>query len=299
MYWLPPVLFWKIKLWGIRELVWFGDQGIGDDLLCTAVLREMHKRGRTEVAMMTNWPDLFKNLPYPVRTVPFEFGAIQCIERTGISCQRPSYAEEISADPQRLRFFEGHFIEAMCRSVGIEGPVDLHPTVFLTEEEKERQRRFGGHIVVQTSRSNPRFSSSNKEWIPESWARLAPMINTLGKVVQVGSVGDPDFPEAEDMRGKTTLRELAAILAQGRIFIGLEGFLMHLARAVGTPAVILYGGFISPAKSGYPQNINLFTQLPCSPCGYTNFCEYQKECMKKIQPESVKEAVIKILKNKY
>ena len=63
VYWLPKDLFWKLRLLGIRELIWFGDRGIGDDLLCSAVLREMHKRGRTEVAMMTNWPALFENLP--------------------------------------------------------------------------------------------------------------------------------------------------------------------------------------------------------------------------------------------
>jgi hypothetical protein len=295
VYWLPKDLFWKLRLLGIRELIWFGDRGIGDDLLCSAVLREMHKRGRTEVAMMTNWPALFENLPYPKLTVPFEFGAIHCIERAGIACRRPSYGEEISADPQRFRFCEGHILEAMCRSVGIEGPVDLYPTVLLTGEEKERQRRFGDHIVIQTSRSNPRFPIRNKEWMPESWGRLAPMIKRLGKVVQVGSSGDPDFPGAEDMRGRTSLRELAAILAQGRIFIGLEGFLMHLARAVGTPAVILYGGFISPAQSGYPENINLFTQLPCSPCGYPNYCEYERECMRKITPETVADAAVRLL----
>lgn len=84
-------------------------------------------------------------------------------------------------------------------------------------------------------------------------------------------------------------------MANVRVFVGLEGFLMHLAKAVGVPSVIIYGGWISPHRSGYDNNINLFTSLPCSPCGFTNHCDYDRECMKQITPETVAKAVQEVL----
>lgn len=294
-YWAPQVLHWKLKLWGIRELIWFGDRGIGDDLLCTAVLREMYKRGRSDVAMMSNWPELFENLPYPKKVIPFEYGAIHCIEKAGIRTLKPVYGEEVSKEPQKFFFRDLPFIQSMCESVGVEGSVENRPEIRLTEKEKNRYGEFHGSIVVQTSRKNPRYKIANKEWVPENWKRLGDQLARMGRMVQVGSADDPEIVGAADLRGKTTIRELASLMANARVFVGLEGFLMHLARAVDLPSVIIYGGWIAPRQSGYENNINLFTALPCSPCGFTNHCDYDRECMKKITPEKVVEATQAIL----
>ena len=95
------------------------------------------------------------------------------------------------------------------------------------------------------------------------------------------------------MRGKTTIREAASLLKNAELFLGLEGFLMHLAAAVRTRAVIIYGGWISPETSGYSENENLFTKLDCSPCGYTSFCAWNKNCMNQISADYVASCVIK------
>ena len=52
----------------------------------------------------------------------------------------------------------------------------------------------------------------------------------------------PPLKGALDLRGKTGLREAAAILSNSLVFIGQVGFLMHLARAVDCRSVIVYGG---------------------------------------------------------
>lgn len=295
-YWLPQVASWKFRLRGIQELVWFGDRGIGDDLLCTAVLREMYRRGRRNVAMMSNWPELFENLPYPKKVIPFEYGAIHCIQKAGIRTLKPVYGQEVSKEPQRFVFSDRPLIQTMCESVGVEGLVENRPEICLTARERDLYREFQGSIVVQTSRRNPRFQIANKEWIPGHWEKLGSRLAGMGRLVQVGSAEDPEIAGATDLRGKTTLRQLASLLANARVFVGLEGFLMHLARAVGVPSVIIYGGWISPHQSGYIENTNLFTALPCSPCGFTNHCEYDRECMRKITPERVAEATEEILK---
>ena len=55
--------------------------------------------------------------------------------------------------------------------------------------------------------------------------------------------------------------------------------------------VILFGGYTHPSASGYPENRNLFTALPCSPCGQPVHCDRGRACMRQISPEAVAAAV--------
>ena len=89
------------------------------------------------------------------------------------------------------------------------------------------------------------------------------------------------------MRGKTSLRESAAILANSLIFIGLVGFLMHLARAVDCRSVIVFGGRERPWQVGYVANCNLTGDNPCSPCWLRNRCDYEGACMDMIDAGEV------------
>ena len=295
LYWFPKDVLWQWRLRGIEELVCFGACGIGDDLLCTAVLREMHQRGRTRVAMMSNWPDLFANLPYPAKVIPYDLGALHCIARAGITVHQVSYGCAVRQSPLRMEFEQGHFIEAMCRSVGISGPVAINPEVSLRSEELAKWGRLRGCVAVQTSRANPRHAMPNKEWRAENWSTLARELKGVAHFVQVGGPDDPVFPGATDLRGKTSLRDLMGVFANARLFVGLEGFLMHLAKAVRTKSVIIYGGYIHPSSSGYANNINIFTELPCSPCGLPSHCDFDRKCMTMITPSHVASRVRKAL----
>ena len=42
---------------------------------------------------------------------------------------------------------------------------------------------------------------------------------------------------------------------------------MHIAAAVGTPAVVIFGGYIDPVATGYPGNIHLYSPVECAPAG--------------------------------
>jgi len=201
--WVPRVLFWRLRLWDIKELIWFGNKGIGDDLLCTAVLREMYKRGRRDVAMMSNYPELFKNLPYPKKIIPFKYGALRYLSLMGIRTLKPAYMQEVSTQPQKFIFRNRPLIQAMCESVGLEGPVELCPEFRLTEIERNKYQNFRGGIAVQTSRQNPKYPLANKEWVQKNWGQLGNLLAGMGNLVQVGSVEDPELPGAMDLKGKT------------------------------------------------------------------------------------------------
>ena len=78
-------------------------------------------------------------------------------------------------------------------------------------------------------------------------------------------------------------------------FVGLVGFLMHLARAVDCPAVIVYGGREHPDQSGYGANRNLFSRVPCAPCWRWNSCDYNRRCMDEITAKQVATATCALL----
>ena len=135
-----------------------------------------------------------------------------------------------------------------------------------------------------------RLPMLNKEWGAASFQQIVDALGHEVHFVQVGAPADPTLRGAVDARGRPR-RETAAILAASSCFVGLVGFLMHLARAVDTRAVIVYGGREAPWQTGYAGNENLTTGVPCSPCWLWNRCAYDRECLTAIAPEVVAAAV--------
>jgi ADP-heptose:LPS heptosyltransferase len=94
-----------------------------------------------------------------------------------------------------------------------------------------------------------------------------------------------------DLRGRTTLPELIAAIAAADLLIAPETGSMHIAAAVGTPAVVIYGGYIDPVATGYPGHINLYSPVECAPCWLRTPCPYAKKCLHQITPDQVEAAV--------
>jgi len=293
----PSALFRRLKLlpglagrfarWGLpRRALLFGPLSLGDDLLCTAVLREARQRG-LPFAMFTARPELFAGNADPLRLLPIDDNYVAALRRLGIRVVQPYY---LTADPQRPDrdvLPPHHIIVEMCRLAGLRGAVALRPYFFVTDEERARGARHPRQIALHSSGMSAAIPYANKEWGAERFAAVARLLSPEFKLVQIGSANDPALPVDTDLRGKTTLRETAAILAASAAFVGLEGFLAHLARAVECPAAIVFGGRAKPEIFGYAANRNFYTAVPCAPCGLRNTCEYALECMQRISPAEV------------
>ena len=135
----------------------------------------------------------------------------------------------------------------------------------------------------------------NKQW---DHARFQDVVDTLSdkfKFVQLGAPTDPPLENVKDLRGVTTVRQSAAILHNARFYVGGVGFLMHLARAVDCPSVIVYGGREAPWQSGYVCNVNVYSALPCAPCWLRNTCDFDRKCMTKITVEQIVQAAWDVL----
>lgn len=285
----------NVARWGLpaRSLL-FGPLSLGDDLLCTAVLREARQRGQP-FAMMTARPELFLGNSDPERLIPVDDDFAAGLRRLGKQVVKPYYVGTHRTDPARDVLPTRHIIAEMCAQAGLTGEVALRPYLHLTEEERAAGRRFPRQVAIHSTGLGAAIPYPAKEWGPSRFADVARQLAPEVKLIQLGAAGDPPIPVDLDLRGKTRLREAAAVLAASEVFIGLEGFLAHLARAVDCPSAIVMGGRAPMGIFSYVANRNFVTTPECSPCARRTDCPYDIKCMTAIAPDAVAIAVRTLL----
>ena len=165
------------------------------------------------------------------------------------------------------------------------------------------------HDALEAARIRPGFAALcpgsafalSKRWPPERYAALADALASRGLPPAV-LVGPGETELAARVAAEARSRppalgadldpvELAASLSLARIAITNDSGPMHLAGAVGTPVVALFGA-TDPGRtgpSGSPSRV-LDRYVFCSPCFKTD-CPYGHECMKEIGVEDVVRAV--------
>jgi len=133
----------------------------------------------------------------------------------------------------------------------------------------------------------------SRRWFPEETAAvLRALRERYGtSAVLLGTPADAPFAlatlratdgGARDLTGRTTLRELLAILARAQLAFGPDSGALHLAAAVGTPVVSLWGA-TSPARS-VPfgsETLAVMGAAPCAPC-FLHDCPIGRVCMQAI-----------------
>jgi len=97
--------------------------------------------------------------------------------------------------------------------------------------------------------------------------------------------------------GKTSLRDLACIYRLSSLLITTDSGPMHIAAAMGTPVIALFGP-TSPSRTGpYGEgHVVIRKEMACSPC-FLKTCETCR-CMKDISVEDVFEAAKEMLDKK-
>src|SRR5205807_4147745 len=125
---------------------------------------------------------------------------------------------------------------------------------------------------------NPSARWDTKRWPSESFATVGDRLQQDGaaRVVLIGGrderhVGKQVMRAMRtapiDLMGQTTLKELIAVLRRARLLITNDSGPMHLAAAVGTPVIALFGP-TDPARTG-PYGVShtvLRSGVPCRPC---------------------------------
>ena len=88
--------------------------------------------------------------------------------------------------------------------------------------------------------------------------------------------------------GETSLRQLVALVARARLFVGCDTGPMHLAAACGTPVVALFGP-ADPRRTGPFGNAHEVVRVPppCAPCNRRTCNQPRHACMEDITVELV------------
>ena len=121
-----------------------------------------------------------------------------------------------------------------------------------------------------------------------------------GRVVLVGSKGEmpvaarlaEQLPGALNLAGRTNLSELMAVLASAHFVVANDSGAMHLAAAVGTSGVAIFGSTDPTATGplGAPWRL-IVSPAECRPC-FQRRCPRQDNpyfCLRDISPEAVQE----------
>jgi heptosyltransferase-3 len=101
-----------------------------------------------------------------------------------------------------------------------------------------------------------------------------------------------------DLSGQLSLSELAALIGAARLFIGVDSAPMHIAAAMRTPVVALFGpsGDVEWGPWMVPHRVVASTVHPCRPCG-NNGCggSNRSDCLLTLPEARVAAAVDELL----
>lgn len=177
--------------------------------------------------------------------------------------------------------------------------------VDLPSSAVRRVEETWGEAVEGTVVLVPGAKHETKRWPEDHWQELLRHISQTERVVVVGGEGELTQVLGEelekrgdrglDLTGRTTPMELATVLSRAKLVISGDTGPMHLAVAVGTPLVAIFGPTVR-AFGFYPYKANaevLERDLWCRPCsahGSARCPLGHHRCMVQITPRMVVEA---------
>ncbi len=154
---------------------------------------------------------------------------------------------------------------------------------------------------------HPVAAFDTKQWATENFARIAEYLSAKG--FQIVAIATKKEREVLDnlknlsnvpitIFDDLSLPEITALAARAEIFIGNDSGIAHIAAAVQTPSVVIFGSSNRNHWRPWTDAANeiVYENLPCQPCaGY--FCKEfdAPKCILSVKVESVIEAIEQVL----
>lgn len=261
--------------------------GLGDMLQTTTVVRAAARKYGSPVVVFSNRPDVFEPMEEVVETVPIRedveqdiltrsvadcfpaFLDVRYVSRVYDGTPRPEFSTKHGwffahwGDSNvRIADLGLHTTALMLRSLGLETYAGEIRPIYEARDPYLPVRNAGREVVAIATGAGD--LGGLKRWPVESWEAVAAVLEDMAYlVVQVGGENDPPIAGTMDCRG-LGLPQTADVLEHAKALISIENGMVHLAKAVGTRAVVLFGP--TPVVSfGYAGHQNLSTRC-CPPC---------------------------------
>jgi heptosyltransferase I len=214
------------------------------------------------------------------------------------------YNEKIPEDMQK------HAVDRYLDFVRYLGAAPGRPGFLIAESRENRERiaHLLGENGLVSGRDpfiavNPVALWATKLWEQKKFAELCRKITEAmhTPVVLTGSAAEKPYMDAiqasmgaaaVNLAGRTSLRDLAALYRQAALLVTTDSGPMHIAAAVGTPVIALFGP-TDPGRTGpYGEGHRVIrSSMPCSPC-FLKQCDSCR-CMNEISVDDVFDAVEK------
>ncbi len=273
---------------------------LGDVIWATPLVRALREaRPKAEIHFLTDYPQVFENNPH----------------LDGVNDLTPDPGRQTPPDRIIELAYEHtprlHLSESYFNSAGLDfSPYD--PELFLTPGERDRAAgrlaglRSGPGPLIGI---HPGVSWPERTWEWFKWDRLAVrLIRDFGAgVVALGR--SPDFapvpwPGSLNLIDGLELRELMALVSELDLLVGIDSGPIHIAAALGVPAVGIFGCVDPAARNPFESLfVPVVNPLECLGCHHRRpapslvaRCETGTyECMKGLTVEQVLAGVGKAL----
>lgn len=151
----------------------------------------------------------------------------------------------------------------------------------------------------------PFTTRPQKHWFNDRWKDLAARLSTERGLMPVVLGGPGDAPVAAELcagvprmvslAGRTSLIQVAAVMQQAALVVGVDTGLTHLGIALRRPTLALFGSTRPYLDPDFEQARVLYEPMACSPCRRRPTCGGEFTCMRAHTPERVLEATRTIL----
>ena len=203
-------------------------------------------------------------------------------------------------------FYYLHLIEEVARRTGLDFSYqnkDRSEALLVNDERREKVKRRLVEAGVDLSRRTIGFgagstNSAAKRWGEAKFAALANLLaeNENANIVLLGSKHETDVSarvaalsnaDVVDLTGATDLANAAAMLSEIDLFVSNDMGLAHLASAVGTKTLVIFGPTNDANTRPLSEDAAIIRHpVECSPCMLRE-CPIDHRCMTRISPEVV------------
>lgn len=266
--------------------------GIGDQVMAAGRAKLLHKATGKRICIgkypTILWSPLYNQNPYLVSPSEGDSGACKWLEDSPGSRPYIDYqGTRLHSDNRRMVgkkfrrwvFMKNHSPEPM--------------EIFFTHQEEWERDQLRKRPYILLSPHIKSKAPPNKKWPFEYYQQLVDNLKNDLHIIQ--SKKDHSEEELMGVDGRQlNVRELAVYISTAALVICSEGLLHHLAAAFNTPAIVFFGGFISPNVTGYDYQQSIYVQDK-DVLGVREETVAGQEIMRSISPEHVEALAREIL----
>lgn len=280
--WDNPKPFDETKDWNGKSILLVRAGGYGDLVLMTPISREIKRRwpqAKVDVSCMQDYAQVLEHLPtvdravhYPVPVAEIDHhDAIIVFENAVEKNPRAHkiHMTDLFAEIAGLTAKEGTAGNGGHPALDVKKPdyvVTPNEAIWLTmqfprQPGKRRLCLQGGTSALCRIYPSEQYDFIVKDLLLKGWE-----VFLMGAKHEINGV--PDVPGLVNLTAfGATFRQSCAVINSADAFLGGDSALLHVAGALGIPAVGLYGPFLASLRTAYcPTTFAFQGKGPCAPC---------------------------------